>query len=507
MKNEFEFTMPATLSKSSDGKTWVQGIASTEDKDLQGEIVKAEGIVLSYFLNSGFINDNHAKDTSGKIGVPTEAKITKNALWIKGYLLDTERARAICELANALEKSGSNRKLAWSIEGKILERDKKDPNVVTKCWLKDVALTAEPVNPHTYADFSKSISANVDLRDVFVDEPIVKADVMDADVDEDEGDEEKSVESKNEEKAEKHEDIESAREQEPEKPIRQKDVEEKDAEKTAREALDVNSNKKDVEKEINDVPVARRPKTKSIDSDIVKGFVKIHSIGGEREFGDKKIPIHTTKYKHNKSGNTITVTGKEGAFAVLHSFSDGKNDPENIGMHIFVDDPKNKKKATELVDEHLKGFGIKHQFADKNKLMGKSFIVAQDDSHKCDICEARISKGSPFAVAEGKRFCDDSCIEKALVTGYAFGVTDQTGGSALRVEDLEGNVRDNEFGSSDLNLKKVRFDTAHANGGQVGVTLKDALDYFESRGIPQQAADRLLVLLIQNNGLPRINQK
>lgn len=497
MNDLIKIWQPANIEKGDDGKIWVSGMASTEDKDLQGEVIKADGIILDYFLTKGYINDNHSKDTADKVGIPVEATVHKKGLWIKGFLLDTPKAIGIYELAQALKKAGGARKLGFSVEGKVLERDDKDPKVIKKCWLKDVALTAEAVNPNTYAEFSKSFGAQ-DLREVFVDH-LTKGNQEGYGEDSNEED----AEEKKESKAEDFEDKQEAKEQKPDKPVRQKDIEEKDAEKTAEEALTPEHDKEDIEKELNDVPVAKRAYNKSIfeDSDITKSFVKVHSIGGERDYGDKKVPIHTTKYKHRKSGNCITVTGKEGAFAVLHSLEDQKGENENIGMHIFVDDPKNKKKATELVDEHLKGFGIKHQFADKNKLMGKSFVIAQDDTHRCDVCNSRIHKGMGFAVYDSKRYCDEDCMQKALVSGYAFGVTDQVDGGALRVESLEGSVADEGYAGEDsLKLKRVHFSTERANGGRTSVTLGDALDYFANHGIPQPMANRILLLMQRNDG-------
>ena len=62
-------------------------------------------------------------------------------------------------MATALQKSGSNRRLGFSVEGKTLQRDGK---IVKRSWIKDIAITAEPVNHHTYLDVIKSISAAIE---------------------------------------------------------------------------------------------------------------------------------------------------------------------------------------------------------------------------------------------------------------------------------------------------------------------------------------------------------
>jgi hypothetical protein len=162
----FRFHIPVDLKKSEDGKVWIHGIASLETPDIAGETVIQKGMDLSYFLNRGFFNDNHDKTTGGKIGIPTEAKTTKDGLFVKGYLLDTPRAQKIVELAEALDNSGGQRKLGFSIEGKVKQRDGR---IIKKSWLKDVAITAEPVHPDTYMNIVKSLSARIEEKG-YIDE-------------------------------------------------------------------------------------------------------------------------------------------------------------------------------------------------------------------------------------------------------------------------------------------------------------------------------------------------
>lgn len=139
------------------GKRWIQGIASTDGRDLQGEIVNQNGIDFSYFLKHGFFNDDHQKGPEHKVGQPTEAKLTKNGLWVKGFLFK-EHARAdhYWELMRALEASGSDRKVGFSIQGKVLRKNGKH---IEKCWIQDIAITTQPVNTATWAEIAKSLSA------------------------------------------------------------------------------------------------------------------------------------------------------------------------------------------------------------------------------------------------------------------------------------------------------------------------------------------------------------
>ena len=154
----FRFHIPAELEKSKDGQVRIKGIASVESPDLAEETVIQKGMDISYLLNRGFFNDNHSKETAGKVGIPTVARTTPKGLYVEGYLLDTPRAKAIVDLAEALKKAGGDRKLGFSVEGKITKRNGK---IIEKSWVKDIAITAEPYHPGTYLEIVKSITDQI----------------------------------------------------------------------------------------------------------------------------------------------------------------------------------------------------------------------------------------------------------------------------------------------------------------------------------------------------------
>jgi hypothetical protein len=143
------------------GKRWIQGIASTDGRDLQGEILEQNGIDLTYFLKHGYFNDDHKSGPEFKVGQPTEAKLTKNGLWVKGFLFknpnSTEETRAdyYWNLMNQLQASGSDRKVGFSIQGKVIRRN---GTKIEKCWIQDIAITTQPVNVATWAEIAKSLS-------------------------------------------------------------------------------------------------------------------------------------------------------------------------------------------------------------------------------------------------------------------------------------------------------------------------------------------------------------
>jgi len=158
----FQFWIPLTISKSrsespdEDPRRWIEGIASTEDTDLQDEIVKKVGIDFSYFLKYGYYNNDHKPGFENKVGQPTEARIEARGLWTRGYLFKNHKvADAIWELANSLDSSQSTRKLGFSIQGKVLRRAGK---TILKCWIQDIAITAAPINTNTWLDVVKSLN-------------------------------------------------------------------------------------------------------------------------------------------------------------------------------------------------------------------------------------------------------------------------------------------------------------------------------------------------------------
>jgi len=157
--NDFHFFVPIEVVKKAEGKDSdrvIQGIASTDDKDLQGEVVYQKGIDFSYFLENGYINDDHKEGPEHKVGEPLDCKMTADGLWIKAKLYKGKaRSDYWWEHINTLAANESNRKVGFSIQGKILRRE---GHTILKCWLQDVAITASPVNTHTWAEIVKSLS-------------------------------------------------------------------------------------------------------------------------------------------------------------------------------------------------------------------------------------------------------------------------------------------------------------------------------------------------------------
>lgn len=167
----FRFDVPVEVFEKAGEKgkeRRIGGVISTEHKDKQGEVVLQRGLDFSDFLSNGWFNDNHSRDTAGVVGYPQAVRRTthngKPATYVEGYLLrgsnEAERIQAdrIWSLANALQKT--DRRLGFSIEGKVLRRSGPDGKVIAQARVNNVAITNCPVNTASGLDvLAKSMMA------------------------------------------------------------------------------------------------------------------------------------------------------------------------------------------------------------------------------------------------------------------------------------------------------------------------------------------------------------
>lgn len=172
----FDFEIPFEVFEKADEEPGKQrrigGLASVETKDKQEEILIQDGLDFSEFETNGWFNDNHSRETTGILGYPDgKAKYVKKGEilptgktapaaghWVEGYLLGTKKADEIWELGNALQKT--NRRLGFSVEGKIKRRSDKNSKVVVKAKVRNVAITGCPVNTDATMDvLTKSLIA------------------------------------------------------------------------------------------------------------------------------------------------------------------------------------------------------------------------------------------------------------------------------------------------------------------------------------------------------------
>ncbi len=175
INDNFDFWTPAVLEKgetkvNKEGKKeqemLVSGVASTTQKDLDGETLLPKGFDLTHFNERGLITWQHGQDPSQIIGEPVTGEIIDDKFHIKAKLWPfSPLAKGVYGLMTNLEKSKSNRKLGWSIEGKVTELDPVNPNIVKKAKITNVTLTPTPKNRGTFANIiQKGIVKNLNSQ-------------------------------------------------------------------------------------------------------------------------------------------------------------------------------------------------------------------------------------------------------------------------------------------------------------------------------------------------------
>lgn len=152
MNDNFNFCIPIDIIKNDSSPStsvteeWrIGGYASTANEDRQGDEILQRGLDISDFVNHGWFNFDHHEDII--LGYPDKAKcaVNKKGLYVEGTLLKgISQAKNMWETAVALQKSNSGRRLGFSVEGKVLERNAR--NQIVKAKIYNVAITPNPVN-------------------------------------------------------------------------------------------------------------------------------------------------------------------------------------------------------------------------------------------------------------------------------------------------------------------------------------------------------------------------
>jgi len=157
----FGFNLSKSYTTTERGaKLYVlEGIASDQSSDQQGEQVIQAGMNFEPLLRSGIVNWDHLPGPENIIGEPLEAEIQPGpAFYVRSslYVEDKERARETWTTAEAMKKSG-RRSLGWSVEGAILQRAAQR---ILKSEVRHLAVTHQPVNANTWAAIVKSMTAS-----------------------------------------------------------------------------------------------------------------------------------------------------------------------------------------------------------------------------------------------------------------------------------------------------------------------------------------------------------
>lgn len=159
--NTFRVNIPITLDKAGETDSgWkIRGLASTDDVDLQGEIVKQHGLDVSPIKDGrGWINYNHSNVPEDMVGKLDDADVSSKGMMVEGYLFKKhQRAQSIYQILKSLDDK-DRQAVKLSIEGKILKRTGKDNKVIASAKVDKVAITFDPINTNTYVELVKAIT-------------------------------------------------------------------------------------------------------------------------------------------------------------------------------------------------------------------------------------------------------------------------------------------------------------------------------------------------------------
>lgn len=166
MNNDFNFFVPVNIIEKSskvkggkpDNKMIIEGIASTNDEDADGEVLEPSGFILDRFLSGGTLNFEHLskKDPKYIIGSPIEAYIKDNKMHLKGELwASNDISVGVYNKLKEIKENGLNVTAGFSIEGKALARSPQNPKRITKALITACAITFSPVNQNALIDIVK----------------------------------------------------------------------------------------------------------------------------------------------------------------------------------------------------------------------------------------------------------------------------------------------------------------------------------------------------------------
>lgn len=159
---------PIDLSKAKDddGSLEIEGIASSESVDESGEIILQDGLDFSYALKRGVFNLEHLNGPKYVLGHPSKIFQTmlngKKATAVKGVLYTKKKeVQEIIETARAMKSAGGGRTLGFSIEGSVIERDKRNPKIIKRAKVLNISITSSPCNADATMKLVKSIMDNM----------------------------------------------------------------------------------------------------------------------------------------------------------------------------------------------------------------------------------------------------------------------------------------------------------------------------------------------------------
>ena len=146
-----------------------EGLAATDDPDLQRDVTLQGGVDWQYFKDYGCFNWEHSNAPEDWVGVPLEVRPDavfrgKKGTYVKGRLfLKQPRARAIYDTMQAIKAAKTHRRMGLSIQGKVLVRDPLNRRNILRSLVNKISFTTNPVNTVTEVSLLKGLDGSVGI--------------------------------------------------------------------------------------------------------------------------------------------------------------------------------------------------------------------------------------------------------------------------------------------------------------------------------------------------------
>lgn len=157
----------------------IGGIISTDNPDIQGDIIDQDGLDFSYFLKRGYINYEHKQGMDNIVGRPISVdKVNmgnSTATKVEAELyMNLPLSQMVYKTMKDLKEAGDTRKLGFSIEGQVVARDKTNPKIIRKSRVLNVSVCALPVNSDATLELlARSMNMNTAIMDAVKPEVIL----------------------------------------------------------------------------------------------------------------------------------------------------------------------------------------------------------------------------------------------------------------------------------------------------------------------------------------------
>ena len=146
--------------KQADGTMIVMGYASSESKDVDGEIIKADAIrnAIPSYMKFANVREMHKADKAS--GTVLEMEVQADGrTWVKTHIVDGEACKKV---EHKVYKG-------FSIGGRVTERDADDKTIIKAITLSELSLVDRPANPDSVFTFAKVDAAEGDGAGAGVD--------------------------------------------------------------------------------------------------------------------------------------------------------------------------------------------------------------------------------------------------------------------------------------------------------------------------------------------------